>query len=161
MKKVKDITPQTIAVKAQYAKEVGFESFNTPECFNLSNENTQPTIDIKLNINTETILDDNYEVTLEVLAEASLEDKKIFAIAIAYSGLFEIKNFTDEQKEQILMIHCPTILFPFTQRVVADVVRDGGFQPLMLNPIDFNQLYQNNKQELNEQLQEQKYSTLQ
>jgi preprotein translocase subunit SecB len=76
------------------------------------------------------------------------EDKSLFLIELEYAGLFSIKNVEkEEQKEQILLIYCPNIIFPFAKRVIADVTRDASFQPLMINPIDFAALYMQQKKQ--------------
>jgi preprotein translocase subunit SecB len=76
--------------------------------------------------------------------------KSITIIGFTFTLPFSLTNIPDDaQKEQILLIYCPSLIFPFARRVVADVTRDGGFQPLMINPIDFASLYaQQKKQEV-------------
>ena len=86
-----------------------------------------------------------YEVALKITAKATSESNVLFITELSYAGLFTLNNVNEEQKELVLLIHCPTILFPFARRVLADATRDGGFQPLMLEPIDFAALYQQRK----------------
>ena len=75
-----------------------------------------------------------------------VEDLTLFDTKLAYAGLFSLNNIdTDEQKELILMIHCPSLLFPYARRVISDITRDSGFQPLMLEHLDFAALHQQRK----------------
>lgn len=145
--KQENATQPLIAINAQYVKDISFESPNAP--LSLTPKTTAPKIDVSLNLEVKEIQPDNYEVTLEIIVKANHEDSTIFVLELAYSGLFTVKNFSEEQKEMILLIHCPTIIFPFARRIVADVTRDGGFQPLMIDPVDFSALYQQKKQQEN------------
>jgi len=138
-----------IAINAQYVKDLSFENPNSPA--SLKPEG-QPKIDLALDLEAKIIDEDLYEVVVNIHAKAQSEEKQIFIADLAYGGLFTIKNVDDAQKELILLIHCPTILFPFARRIIADATRDGGFQPLMIDPIDFAGLYQQRK------LQEEKES---
>ena len=132
-----------VAISGQYVKDLSFENPNAPA--SLAPQKETPKIDISLNLEAKGFKDDVYEVTLQVTAKASAEGNVLFVAELAYSGLFTLSNVSDEQKELVLLIHCPTILFPFARRVLADTTRDGGFQPLMLEPIDFAALYQQRK----------------
>lgn len=132
-----------VGMAGQYVKDLSFENPNAPISFNTSKE--QPKIEISLNIEAKALKDSFYEVALKMSAHAKLEDKDLFIVELTYAGLFTLTNVPDDQKELILLIHCPTILFPYARRVVSDATRDGGFQPLMLEPIDFAQLYQQRK----------------
>jgi len=91
--------------------------------------------------------DSVYEVTLQITTKASVEADSLFVVELAYAGLFTLTNIPEDQRELVLLIHCPSILFPFARRVLSDATRDGGFQPLMLDPIDFSALYQQRKAE--------------
>ncbi len=78
------------------------------------------------------------------------EEDKIFVVECVYAGIFEVKDDEDESEiEKTLLIDCPSILFPFARRILADVTKDGGFPPLMIDPIDFEQLYKNKKGQKN------------
>ena len=131
--------PQVL-INAQYIKDVSFESPNAPHIF--SKIKTAPKIDLALDVKVKDLGDAGFEVSLNINAKAMFEDEVVFIAELEYSGLFTLKDLqTDEQKEQILLIYCPSLLFPFARRVVADITRDGGYQPLMINPIDFASLY--------------------
>ena len=137
--------PQVI-INTQYVKDLSFESPKAPGCF--VDIKTPPKIDLTLDIRVEHLENEAYEVILKITAKALHENESLFLIELEYAGLFSIKNVEkEEQKEQILLIYCPNLIFPFARRVIADVSRDGGFQPLMINPIDFAALYMQQKKQ--------------
>lgn len=138
-KKEENNNQQLIAVNGQYVKDLSFESPQMP--ITIGQSASGPKIDISLNLEAKHLKDSLYEVCIEINVKANHEDKPLFIIELSYAGLFTIQNFNDEQKELILLIHCPTILFPFARRIIADITRDGGFQPLLIDPVDFNMLY--------------------
>jgi preprotein translocase subunit SecB len=142
-----NLQPQVI-INAQYVKDLSFESPRSP--LSLVNIKTAPKIDLSVDINVQKSTESEYEVTLKINAKATSEEENLFVVELQYSGLFSLTNIPDDaQKEQILLIYCPSLIFPFARRVFADVTRDGGFQPLMINPIDFASLYaQQKKQEV-------------
>ncbi len=132
-----------VAISGQYIKDLSFENPNAPA--SLASQKEAPKIEVSLNIEAKGLQENMYEVALKVTAKASSENNTLFVAELSYAGLFTLNNVTDEQKELVLLIHCPTILFPFARRVLSDATRDGGFQPLMLEPIDFAALYQQRK----------------
>ena len=87
---------------------------------------------------------EEYEVTLNLDAHARSDLGIIYNVEVAYAGVFRLRNIPDNLVQPVLLIDCPTLLFPFLRRLVADVTRDGGFPPLMLDPIDFRGLYAQN-----------------
>jgi len=139
-------TQPQVVINTQYVKDLSFESPEAPACF--LEIKTAPKIDLALDIKVQHLEKEAYEVILEIKAKALHEGKSLFLIELEYAGLFTIKNIEkEEQKEQVLLIYCPNLIFPFARRVVADVSRDGGFQPLMVNPIDFAALYAQQKEQ--------------
>jgi preprotein translocase subunit SecB len=84
---------------------------------------------------------DQYEVQIRVRADAKSANQTVFVCEVTYAGVFMLKNISQENIQPILLIECPRQLFPFARRVVADLTRDGGFPPLLLDPIDFMTLY--------------------
>lgn len=137
-------TPPSVAINGQYVKDLSFENPNAP--MSLVPPKSAPKIEVSLNLEAKALPDNVYEVTLQISAKAVSEENNLFVAEVAYAGLFTLQNIPDDQKELILLIHCPSILFPFARRVLADATRDGGFQPLMLDPIDFAALYQQRKE---------------
>ena len=145
-KKPEDTAPDTapsVAINSQYIKDLSFENPKAPG--SLVPQKEAPQIEVSLNLEAKALQDDVHEVTLQITSTAKSSNDPLFVVELAYSGLFTLKNVAPDQKEMILLIHCPTILFPFARRILSDVTRDGGFQPLMLEPIDFAGLYQQRK----------------
>ena len=144
------VTPPTtavpsVAINGQYVKDLSFENPNAP--FSLTQQKSAPKIEVNLNLEAKALPDSVYEVTLQITTKASVEADSLFVVELAYAGLFTLTNIPEDQRELVLLIHCPSILFPFARRVLSDATRDGGFQPLMLDPIDFSALYQQRKAE--------------
>jgi preprotein translocase subunit SecB len=132
-----DTAPQA-GLLSQYVKDLSFENPNAPGVYQWSG---QPQIDIQFNIASGQVGEDAYEVILKVEAKAVAADKVAFQVELSYAGLFALRNIPEDQLQPFLLAEAPRILFPFARRVLADAVRDGGFPPLLLEPIDFGQLY--------------------
>lgn len=130
-------------VKGQYIKDLSFESPHAPQ--SLMGTTSRPTIDVSVDLRAATLPEDMYEMTLQLAARATADGNILFLVELAYAGIFQISNVPEDRIEQLIMIDCPFVLFPFARRVIADVTRDGGFPPLMLDPIDFHSLYMQNR----------------
>ena len=131
-----------LAVVAQYVKDLSFESPGAPQTLQGPGEN--PELKVGVNVQAGPRGDDVYEVVLNFEAHARSDAGVIYNVELAYGGLFRLHNIPQDVLQPVLFVDCPTILFPFVRRVLADVVRDGGFPPLMLDPIDFGRLYAQN-----------------
>jgi len=128
-----------LQVLAQYIKDLSFENPG------VSIELTQrPQIELSVDLNAKRLeAQDTFEVELKIRVDAKNDGKALFLLEVAYAGVFRLSNIPDVATQQaILLIQAPHMLFPFVRRVVADVVRDGGMPPLMIEPIDFMALYQ-------------------
>lgn len=134
---------QSFAVKGQYIKDLSFENPHAPH--SLLATNNKPAIDVNVDLKAQKLQDNIYEMTLHIAAHATTEGNTMFLIELAYAGIFQLANIPEERMESIILIDCPFVLFPFARRVIADVTRDGGFPPLMLDPIDFHALFLQNK----------------
>ena len=133
-----DLAPQA-GILAQYVKDLSFENPNAPASLQMQG---QPKIEINVNVNARSGGQDMFEVELKIEAAArSQEDLLAFQVELLYAGLFRVAGAPPEALEPFLIVEAPRILFPFARRVIADAVRDGGFPPLMLEPIDFGGLY--------------------
>jgi preprotein translocase subunit SecB len=133
-----DLAPQA-GILAQYVKDLSFENPNAPGSLQMQG---QPKIEINVNVNARAGGQDMYEVELKIDASARAPDNALaFQVELLYAGLFRLTGAPQEAIEPFLIVEAPRILFPFARRVIADVVRDGGFPPLMLEPIDFGGLY--------------------
>ena len=139
-----------VVINAQYIKDLSFENPNAPS--SLVGNKEAPKIDVSVDIQVQKLADKNFEVTLIISAGAVIGDKKLFLVELNYAGVFSI-DVPEAELEPVLMIYCPNLLFPYARRIVSDAVRDGGFPPLMLDPIDFAMLYQRHKIEENKKAQ--------
>jgi preprotein translocase subunit SecB len=136
--------PPQLNVLAQYTKDLSFENPNAPA--SLGPQATPPQINIQINVGVNNVGQNEYEVTLSVEGKAENAGKMIFSFELAYAGVFRIANVPQENLHPLIMIECPRLLFPFAREIIATAVRDGGFPPLMLDPVDFVGLYQQNMQ---------------
>jgi preprotein translocase subunit SecB len=132
-----DTLPQ-VGVLAQYVKDLSFENPNAPAVYQWQG---QPQMDVQFNIGTQAVAPDVHEVALKVEITAQSTDGVAFRMELLYGGLFALKNVPAEQLQPFLLAEAPRILFPFARRIIADAAIDGGFPPLLLDPIDFAGLY--------------------
>lgn len=130
---------QSLGVIAQYVKDLSFESPGAPEAVRA--RSTAPAINIAVNVQTRPIQEGEIEVELKLEAHAREGETVLFAIELVYGGLFRLTNIPAENVMPIAMIECPRLLFPFARQIIADASRNGGFPPLLIDPIDFVQLY--------------------
>lgn len=133
-----------ITVNAQYVKDLSFENPRAPFVFS---QQEQPEINLNLEIVVNIVEQNMYEVSLKINVEASIKEEKIFLVELEYAGLFTLDeaDLEKEQKELILSVHCPSIIFPYARRIISDVTKDGGYPPLLISPIDFLGLYMQRK----------------
>ncbi len=131
-------TPAGLRVLAQYVKDLSFENPGH------SPVQTQPNIDLGIDVGATPHADGNglYEVSLKLSAKAVADSTVLFITELDYAGLFQLQNVPQDQLEPLLLIECPRLLFPFARRIVAEITREGGFPPLLIDPVDFVQLYQ-------------------
>ena len=120
----------------QYIKDLSFENPGAP-----AGLSQRPAIELNVDVHARRMDTEHFEVELRLRVTAKAEDKPLFLLELSYGGLFQIQNMPDEVLQQVLLIEAPHLLFPFARRIVADVVRDGGMPPLMIEPIDFMALY--------------------
>jgi len=131
-------TQPAAGIITQYVKDLSVENPNAPESFQWQ---AQPNIDLQFNIGARPVTEEVHEVELKINVTAKSEQGSVYLIELAYCGLVGMRNLPDDQAHAFLYAEAPRILFPFARRVVGDAVRDAGFPPLMLDPIDFNGLY--------------------
>ena len=128
-----------VGIITQYVKDLSVENPNAPAVFQW---NEQPQVDLQFNIGATPVNDEVHEVELKVTATASASQGKLYLIELSYCGLVGLRNMPDEAQHAFLYAEAPRILFPFARRVIADASRDAGFPPLMMEPMDFGALYQ-------------------
>jgi preprotein translocase subunit SecB len=123
---------------SQYVKDLSVENPSAPECFQWQEA---PEMDIQFNIGARPIADEVHEVEMKIVVTAKTGSGTCYIVDLAYCGLVGMRNLEPAQIHAFLYAEAPRILFPFARRILADAVRDAGFAPLMLEPIDFNGLY--------------------
>lgn len=128
-----------INVLGQYIKDLSFENPGSPQ--NLRNPGSNPNVQINFNVQAQPIGDDVYEVALSLESSAKTDDGTLYSLELVYAGGFRLKNLPAQALQPVLFIECPALLFPFVRRIVADLTREGGFPPLLIDPIDFASLY--------------------
>ncbi len=132
-------TPQLNAL-AQFVKDFSFENPNAPR--SLAPQEKAPNITIQVNVNARQITDGDFEVELSLEGGAGTGAETLFKFELVYGGIFRVKGVPQEQLHPVVMIECPRLLFPFARQIIAEAVRNGGFPPLYIDPIDFVGLYQ-------------------
>jgi preprotein translocase subunit SecB len=128
--------PPRLNVVGQYIKDLSFENPGVP-----NSVSGRPQIDLNVDLQARQMDAEHYEVEMKLRVSAASEAKPIFLLELVYAGLFQLQNVPEEFRQGALLIEAPHILFPFARRIVADVVRDGGMPPLLVEPIDFAALY--------------------
>lgn len=128
----------SLRVLGQYVKDLSFENPGHPPV------QSQPNIDLGIDVGAAPHADGNgmFEVSLKLSAKAVAGETVLFISELDYAGLFQLQNVPENQVEAMLLIECPRLLFPFARRIIAEITREGGFPPLLIDPVDFVALYQ-------------------
>lgn len=139
---------QNIKVISQYIKTLSFEVPGAPAIF--LEKKGKPDVEVAIDLDARKINDDNgYEVTLKFTSTAKIDkEKDLFDLEIIYGGIFTLEDVKEDVLEQILLIYCPSLLFPYLRRIISNLTSDAGLTPLMINPIDFAKLYNSKKKTL-------------
>jgi preprotein translocase subunit SecB len=132
------------AIEKLYIKDASIEVPNAPEIFTLREA---PQIGIELNNSAKPLAEGFYDVSLQVTVTSKQEDKTAFLVEVTQSGIFQINNMPPQGLEMVLAITCPNILFPYAREAISDMTTKAGFQPVLLNPINFENLYIQQKQQ--------------
>jgi preprotein translocase subunit SecB len=127
-----------IGLISQYIKDLSVENPNAPESYQWPEA---PEISVDFNIGSRPLGPDLHEIELKINVTSKHPQGTAFAIELAYGALIGMRNVTDDQAHPFLYAEGPRLVFPFARRVIADAVRDAGYPPLILEPIDFNGLY--------------------
>jgi preprotein translocase subunit SecB len=133
-------TQPSMRILGQYLKDLSFENPHAPQ--SLAPQKAQPEINISINVNARNLAPSDFEVELHIDAKATSENRVVFAAEILYAGVFRLENFPQNMLHPAVLIECPRMLFPFARQILSDATRNGGFPPLMLDPIDFAGMYQ-------------------
>lgn len=132
-------------VLAQYIKDLSFENPNIARL--LSGPGDSPNLKLEVNVNAQKMGDNVYESAIEMKAQAESKAGTIYDFEIVYAGLFQIEGLPEQALEPFLLVNCPAIIFPFLRRLAADITREGGFPPLLIDPLDFGALYMQKRQQ--------------
>jgi preprotein translocase subunit SecB len=134
-----------LMIQSQYIKDLSFENPRAPT--SLEPSQSRPEITVRVDARAQNLGPERYEVTLQLHIDAKIGADPVFMVELIYGGLFSLANIPQESLQPLLMIECPRLLFPFARRIVADATRDGGFPPLMIDPIDFVSLYRRRQEQ--------------
>lgn len=145
-------TQAGLQILAQYVKDMSFESPLAPAGAPKSEKGQE--VRVEVNVSNEKVGDTDHQVGLKFRVEAVSGETKVFIVELFYCGLFRPHNIPEDQLQPVLMIEAPRQLFPFARRILGDMTRDGNFPPLMLDPIDFVQIYRRSEQIRQEQDQQ-------
>jgi preprotein translocase subunit SecB len=131
-------TAPAAGMLSQYVKDLSFENPNAPAIYS---GQLSPQVDVQFNIQSAQVGDEVFEVVLKIEVKAQNETQVAFLVDLSFAGLFALRNVPADSIEPFLLGEAPRIMFPFARRILADTVRDGGFPPLLLEPIDFHGLF--------------------
>ena len=131
-------TGPMVGIITHYVKDLSVENPSAPDVYQWPEP---PQIDVQFNIGAEPVAADVHEVTLKLTLTATSQRGTLYIVDLAYSGLVGMRNIPEDQAHAFLYAEAPRLLFPFARRVVADAVRDAGFPPLMVDPVDFGGIY--------------------
>jgi preprotein translocase subunit SecB len=132
------------AIEKLYVKDASIEVPNAPQIFT---DRTAPQVNVELGNSASKLDEGVYEVSIKVTVTAKIEDNTAFLVEVTQAGIFAIRGIPDENLEMIVAITCPNILFPYAREAVSDMVTRAGFMPILLNPINFEALYAQQKTE--------------
>lgn len=139
---------RTLMLQKIYVKDLSFESPKAPEIFTT---NTSPQTQLNLRYANRDLGQDNIEVTLTITVEAKDKDTTLFLVELSQAGIFLLRGYNAEERAVIVGSFCPNTLYPFAREAIADLVQRGGFPQLLLQPINFDALYQQALQERQKQ----------
>lgn len=129
---------QQLILNAQYIKDLSFENPRAPQ--SLIQQTAQPSVDINVDVKAQNLGPELFEVVLTINATARIQDDTVFLVELAYGTVVTVKNAPPEMLAPLVLVETPRIVFPFARAIIANATRDGGFPPLMINPIDFAEL---------------------
>ena len=132
------------SIEKIYVKDVSLEIPNAPQIFT---DRSAPQVSIELGNAAQMLEEGVFEVSIKVTVTSKIEDKTVFLVEVTQAGIFQIRNVPEESLEMIAGITCPNILFPYAREAVSDLVVRAGFPPVLLNPINFEALFAQQKQQ--------------
>lgn len=139
---------QKFEIQKIYVKDISFETPSSPKIFT---EKWNPKTDVHIQTENTKLEEIIFEVCITITVTATQEETTAFLVEIKQAGIFLLQNFQEEQHDQLLGSYCPNILFPFAREAIAELIAKGGFPQLLLNPVNFDALYQQHQKALKEQ----------
>ena len=136
--------PTTMQINAQYIKDFSFENPNSPGSLQPKSE---PSVEVNVDVQAVPLSDHVYEVSLTTSITGRDETQTLFIIELVYAGIFTFRGESDDNIQHALLIDCPQLLFPFARSIISGVTQNGGFPPLLLQPVNFAQLYIDSKKD--------------
>ena len=137
--------PQPLIVNAQYIKDLSFENPRAPQ--SLMQSAAPPAVEINVDVKAQNLGPEIFEATLTITASAKAQAEMLFLVELTYGAVVTIRNAPQERLRELLLVETPRLMFPFARNIIAAATRDGGFPPLMINPIDFAELLRRNAAE--------------
>ncbi|MGY6660712.1 MAG: protein-export chaperone SecB [Glycocaulis sp.] len=129
----------SVRILGQYVKDLSFENPGAPDT--LRGSTSQPNIDLGIDVRVRALDAESFEVELLLSAKAQRDNATLFVCELSYAGLFQIRGMDEQAREAFLLVEAPRLTFPFAREIVASATQNGGFPPLMLEPVDFASLY--------------------
>jgi preprotein translocase subunit SecB len=127
------------SIRAQYVKDFSFENPNAPA--SLAPSKDKPSINVNFDVGAKPLGGNNYETQLRVTASAKRGDATLFVVELLYGATSTVENFPKERIEPLCLVEVPRVIFPYARRLIAEATRDGGFAPLLIDPVNFALLY--------------------
>jgi len=141
-------TQPVFSIEKVYVKDLSLEIPNAPQVFL---ERDTPQVDIQLHHNSSSVEEGVYQTILTVTVTAKVKDKTMFLVEAAQAGIFVVRNVPAQDLEAVLAIACPNILFPYVREVISDVVVRAGFPPVVLSPVNFEAIFQAQREQQQQQ----------
>ena len=132
-------TAATFTVNAQYVKDLSFENPNIPGLLTLKAE---PSVEMNIDVKGSNLDNDFYEVVLTLSCKGSSGETTLFVAELSYASLISLNDVPEEQIQRILFVECPILMFPFARNIIADATRDGGYPPILMQPVDFQAIFE-------------------
>lgn len=139
-----EATEQKFVIQKIYTKDISFESPNTPGIFTTE---FKPNLEVNLNVESKSLEEGIYHVVLRVTATTKVEDHVAFLCEVEQAGIFTLQGFNKDEIAYLLGAQCPNTLFPYARETVSDLVTRGGFPQLLLEPVNFDAMYQGHLQQ--------------
>jgi len=128
----------TFTINAQYVKDLSFENPNIPGLLTLKAE---PSVEMNIDVKGSNLDNDFYEVVLTLSCKGSSGETTLFVAELSYASLISLNDVPEEQIQRILFVECPILMFPFARNIIADATRDGGYPPILMQPVDFQAIF--------------------